>query len=274
MNRRNYVEKVLFLCVMGLGFQAWAGAPSASQPVPQSLEMFAALESGEIEVKVIVKDPKAGNAIFKNKSKKPLTIKLPESIVAMPVAAQLGGLGGIGGGGGGISGGGGGGNQAVGGGFGGGGGAGFGGGGGLGGGAGGVFNIQPDQVVKVKLATVCLEHGKKDPNTRVEYRLVPTESYSSDPHVIELVRSIARGETDLTSAQAAAWHLANGLSWEQLRQKIGAKHLNGQTERYFTTDQIQHGKYLSQTVASRVQLAQASQAGVATSNASNSLPQQ
>ncbi len=129
-------------------------------------------------------------------------------------------------------------------------------------------------MVKIKLATVCLEHGKKDPSTRVEYRLVSTESYCSDPRVTELIRMIARGESDLSSAQAAAWHLANGLSWEELTHKIGAKHLNGQTERYFTAAQIQLAKDLSQAAINRAQKANALSSSGTAVGGTNSAPMQ
>ena len=50
---------------------------------------------------------------------------------------------------------------------------------------------------------------------------------------------MVRGKLDQHSAQAAAWHLQNGLSWEELANKIGAKHINGSVEPYFTAAQLQ-----------------------------------
>src|SRR6185295_20113096 len=91
---------------------------------------------------------------------------------------------------------------------------------------------------KLKVINVCLEHGKKDPNPRVAYEIKPIESFNKDPKVIELVKMLARGELDQHTAQAAAWHLANGLTWEELASKVGVKHLNGTTEPYFTQEQL------------------------------------
>ena len=90
----------------------------------------------------------------------------------------------------------------------------------------------------MKVINVCLEHGKKDPNPRVAYEIVPMESFNKDPKVLEMVKMLARGEIDQHAAQAAAWHLANGLTWEDLANKVGVKHLNGSKEPYFTPEQL------------------------------------
>jgi hypothetical protein len=107
--------------------------------------------------------------------------------------------------------------------------------GGMGGmGGGGMFNVPAGKVSKLKLVTVCLEHGKKDPNPRVAYKLIPVESFAKDAVVCELLKMLVRGQIDQHSAQAAAWHLQSGLSWEELAKKVGAKHIGGRTEPYFT----------------------------------------
>ena len=110
-------------------------------------------------------------------------------------------------------------------------------GGGMGGG-GGLFNVAPEKAGKLKVINVCLEHGKKDPSPRVAYEIKPIESFNKDPKVIEFVKMLARGDLDQHTAQAAAWHLANGLTWEELANKVGVKHLNGSTEPYFTEEQL------------------------------------
>jgi hypothetical protein len=195
------------------------------------VELFAGMESGEIEVKVFPKDATTGTVTIKNNTDKPLTIKMPPAVAGVPVLAQLCGGGGFcGGGGGGNNNGGG--NQGFGGGMMGGGGMG---GGGMGGMGGGFFNVAPDKVAKVKLVTVCLDHGKEDPNPHIEYKLVPIESYAKDQAVTETIKLMLAGKLDQHSAQAAAWHLQNGLSWQELATKVGAKHLNGTIDPYFTS---------------------------------------
>ena len=206
-------------------------------PTAQPVEMFDAINKGDIEVRLIAQNAKGGNVLIENKTKKPLTVKLPDAFAG--VLAQIGGgLGGGGLGGGGLGGGGG--NQGVGGGFGGGqGGGGFGGGGG--GLGGGMFNVGPGKVGKIKVSTVCLEHGKREPNTRLPYRIVPIESFTDKPEVIELCRLVGSGRLNPVAAQAAAWNLANGMSWSELARKVGKRHLNGSTEAYFTPQQLAFG---------------------------------
>ena len=230
---------------------AWAAEPAKNAPekktakapakIPaDAVELFAAMESGDIEVKVIPKDATKGTVTVKNNTDKPLTIKVPAALAGVPVLAQ--GLGGcpIGGGGGRCRGGGGNNNQNQ----------GFGGGmmggmGGMMGGMGGMgmgggfFSVAPDKVAKLKLVTVCLDHGKDDPNPHVEYKLVPIESYATDPAIEELIKLMVAGKIDQHSAQAAAWHLQNGLTWEELATKVGAKHLDGSLEPYFTAVHLQ-----------------------------------
>lgn len=255
------------LGIVSLTFGAKPEAATTKQKTEQ-VELFAAIEAGDIEVKLIPKDSTTGTVVVTNKTKKPLSIKFPDAFAGVPVAAQFGGGGGIGGGGfggggfggGGLGGGGGGGSQGLGGGLGGGGGGfgggggGFGGGGGGGlGGGGGFFNVAPEKVGKVKFTAVCLEHGKDDPNPRVPYELRPIESFAKDQKVIELVKMLGRGEIDQTSAQAAAWHLANGMNWQELAAKIGRKHLNGTTEPYFTTAQIQRAMAFTRAAEERAE---------------------
>ncbi|WP_425614670.1 hypothetical protein NA78x_004544 [Anatilimnocola sp. NA78] len=220
-----------------------APADAKAQPA-EMVEFFAAAKKGDIEVKLIPKDSTTGIVTIKNKTNKPLSIKLPEAFVGVPVLAQLGGgmMGGMGGGGMGGGGMGGGGNQAMGGGMMGGMGGGMMGGMGGGGmGGGGLFNVGPEKVGKLKVIAVCLEHGKADPNPRIPYDIRPIESFTSKGDVIELVKMLAKGEIDQKSAQAAAWHLSSELPWNELQNKIGKKHLDGTTEAYFTAAQLEFG---------------------------------
>ncbi|MGY8732642.1 MAG: hypothetical protein ACKVK0_10915 [Pirellulales bacterium] len=134
-----------------------------------TVEFFAAKKAGLIDVMFIPRSSKSANIMMKNRTKRKLNVRMPEAFAGVPILGQMGGMG-MGGGGMGMGGGGGqggGGQQGMGGG---GGGMGMGGGGqgggmGMGGGGmGGFQNIEPGRVRKVKVATVCLEHGKKDPD--------------------------------------------------------------------------------------------------------------
>jgi hypothetical protein len=227
---------------------AGAVIPSAGT-ADSTVGLFDAVKSGDIDVRLIPQDAAAGTVIITNKTARPLAIKLPEAFASVPVLAQVGpgALGGNGRNRGNIANNGA--NQALGGGFGGG---GFGGGiGGIGGGGGGFFDVGPERARKLKVVTVCLEHGKQEPSPRVAYELVPIENVAGDAKVIELVKLLGRGEIDQRAAQAAAWHLANGLSWQELADKIGVKHLNGTTESYFSSTELDRARQATSEAASR-----------------------
>ena len=230
-----------------------AGAPKRPitkltlDPSAEQVELFAGLEAGSLEARVIPKDSLSATVLLKNNSKKPLTVKLPKAVAAAQVLKQGfgggglgGGAGGLGGGGGGLGGGGQG--QQTGGGLGGGGGGLGGGGGGLGGGGAGggagFFSIPPEETVLLSYRSLCLEHGKAEPRSAMTYRLVPIETATKDPVLQELVTAYASGRLEVAAAQAAVWHVANGMSWEELAAK-GVDHLGGAGRTpYFTPGQL------------------------------------
>ncbi|MEM7453554.1 MAG: hypothetical protein AAF456_04285 [Planctomycetota bacterium] len=221
------------------------------------VDMFTAMNTGEIEVVIKTKNAAEANVIVTNTSDRPLAIQMPAAFASVPVMRQIGGGGlgggGLGGGGGGLGGGGfgggglGGGGQFGGGGFGGGqggggfGGGGFGGGGlggGRGGGGGGIFNIPAGRDARIGVNTVCLEHGRPDPALRMDYTIVPLEMVTNDPKIFEIVRMVANDEINQPSAQAAAWHLTDELSWEFLATKNRIERMDGSFERYFSLQQV------------------------------------
>jgi hypothetical protein len=224
----------------------------------EQVEMFAGIKEGKIEVQLIPRDSSIATVVITNKGDKPVNIKLPATFAGVPILGQFGGgmgmggggMGGMGGGGMGMGGGGmggmggmggggmGGGGQGMGGGMGGMGGGGMGmggmggggmggmggmGGGGMGGmgggGMGGMFRVEPDKAGKFRVNCVCLEHGKTEPNSRMKYTVIPLESLNTDPRVATVCNLLGQGRIGQNTAQAATWHLANGLSWEQLAHK-------------------------------------------------------
>ncbi|QDS90370.1 hypothetical protein EC9_45780 [Rosistilla ulvae] len=197
----------------------------------RQVELFEAMKNGDIEVKFVPRDAARANLMVENKTKQPLHIQMPDAFAAVPIQAQFGGgMGGMGGGGmggmggGGMGGMGGGGMaQGMGGGMGGMGGGGMGGMGGMGGGGmgggGGFMRIAAEKRHKVALTTVCLEHGKPDPNPKIPYTIIPIEQFTKDPHVIELCTHLGYGRVPQNTAQAAAWHMMDKLSWQELALK-------------------------------------------------------
>lgn len=236
----------------------WAAGPSGpshkSDLPAKTVDLFAGMEAGEVEAVMIMADSTKGTVMLKNKTSQPLTIKMPAAFAGVPILAQRGGrngggAGGMGGMGGGMGGGG---MQGMGGGM-----MGGMGGGMMGGGMGGMFNVAPDKVQKVKIGSVCLDHGLTDPSPRVAYKPIPIESYIKDPAVAELIKLMTAGQIDQHSAQAAAWHLQNGLTWDELAQKVGVKHINGTREPYFAPNQLERA--FAATRLSKTMAADASQ---------------
>ena len=236
----------------------------------ESVDMFEAMKNGEIKVIIRTKGAANANLIVENTSDKPLAIVMPSAFSAVPVMRQApggpmggggGGFGGGGMGGGGMGGGmmGGGGNKGVGGGMGGGmggggfGGGGMGGGGMQGGGGGGFFNIPPGRVGKAAVKTVCLEEGKPDPKTRIEYKIQPLAELNSDPRIYEMCRMLATDEIAQPVAQAAAWNVANGLSWQELLVKNRVELMDGSFERYFHPQHIRIAQQVTVASAQRAE---------------------
>ncbi len=226
----------------------------------EPVELFEAMKSGDVEVRFRAVSATSANVFVTNNSDKPLSISMPPAFAGVPVVAQGqlgggaqgglggGGFGGGGQGGGGFGGGGIGGGQTTGGGFGGGqGGGGFGGGGqgggGFGGGGGGglgggAFNISPGEVGKVSVTTVCLEHGKTDPVPQMEYTIAPLSSFTSDPAIEQLCQLLAADLINTQVAQATAWHIANGMSWQELLAMNRIERMDGSFERFFAPAEL------------------------------------
>ncbi len=190
-------------------------------PSNETVELFDAVNAGQVEVKLIPKDSTQGRVFIKNKTKKPLNVKLPEAFAASPVLAQMGGGGG----------------QGMGGGM-----------GGMGGGGmgmgGGFFNVPAEKEGNFKVPCMCLEHGKPEPRPAMTYKLAPIETLSKKPGVEELCRQLGYGKINQRAAQVAAWHLNNEMSWQTLTAKR-IEHADGSSEPYFTEDELREGMLLA-----------------------------
>ncbi|HVU90310.1 MAG TPA: hypothetical protein VHD36_23470 [Pirellulales bacterium] len=211
--------------------KAKAGAGKFNPDDP-SVDLFDAIDAGQIDVKFIPKDSSQANVTITNKTKKPLNVKLPAAFAAAPVLAQLGG--GLGGGGArpGMGG------QMMGGGMGGMGG-GMGGGmmGGMGGMGGGMFNVPAEKVGKFKVTCVCLEHGKPEPRPAMAYRIMRISDAKVKEGVRELCALVGAGKIDQRAAQAAAWYLNSGMNWDALAAKR-IENVVGPSEPYFSEEQL------------------------------------
>jgi hypothetical protein len=114
-----------------------------------------------------------------------------------------------------------------------------------------MMNVEPEAVRKIKVTTVCLEHGKDEPHPRAKYKMVPIDSFTKQPEVIELCKMLGSGQLNQAAAQAAAWHFTNNMSWDQLYRKVGKVHLHGWTEPYFRPQEVQFGMRIAAEVTRR-----------------------
>jgi len=205
--------------------------PGQYNPDNQTVEMFKAIDDGQIAVTLIPKDSTQSQVMIENKTQTPLNVKLPEAFAGVPVLAQFGGNNNNNNGGGG---------QGLGGGM----GMGM----GMGGMGGGMFNIAPEKVGKLKVTTVCLEHGKPEPRPKMQYEIKPIESFTDKPEVHQLCRMLGTGKIPQRAAQAAAWHLNNDMSWQELAAKR-FNFANGTSRPYFAQQEIQGGMQVSAMAA-------------------------
>lgn len=219
----------------------------------EKVDLFKAIKDGNITARLVMKNSKEGQVLITNTTKQPLTVKLPQAVVGVHVLKQDGeeieeeGEGGEQGGGDNNNNNNNNNNQPIGGGFGqggfgqGGGGRFPGGGGGRfpggGGGGGGFFSIPPEKAILIPFKSVCLAHGKREPNLRCHYRLVPVESYTKNKTLRTLIHMIATGRINSHAAQAAAWNLTNRMSWQQLAMKQ-QKHIGRPSTPYFRMSEV------------------------------------
>jgi len=214
-------------------------ATKGDEPAIEIVDLFSAIERGEITAKIIPKDETRVKLLLTNGSHRPLSVRIPAAIAAVPALGQN--FGAFNNGGNGFFGGnglqanqgqgaGGGRNQALGIGGGNGQGNGLGVGNMIGGAAGngfprgnngfpgGVFNVPEGRVTKIDLPAVCLEHGKRAPHHGIPYELRPLEQLTSDPLVVSLVETLNDPKLDREIVQVAAWRLTSGWTWEQMRE--------------------------------------------------------
>lgn len=202
------------------------------------VELFDGIDAGQFQVKMSALNANEANVFIKNTTDAPLTVAVPKAAVGVPILPQLfgqqgnvfgnnqnqnqgldpnsglaAGLGQLG-----VQ------SQSVGGQF-----QPFGNnqqgfpnGSGLGNGNGnlpnignGFFSIPPEKTVQIKMRTVCLNYGLPDPNPGITYELRRLESEITDPVLCELLQRYTP-RIDQDAMQAAAWHLANNLTWKQI----------------------------------------------------------
>lgn len=210
-----------------------------------SIALFKAIDQGDVTVKFIALNAKQANVLITNESDKPLQLKLPKVIAAVPALGQFGqnpnqnqnqNGNPVGGGT----------NQGVGGGF------NIGNGQGLGNGQGfgdqngfgmGIMRIAAGKVHQLKANTVCLEHGKPDPKPQIPYQMIPLETFTTDPVVSLVCTQLGTGQIRQNVAQAIVWHHSNGLSWKQLAELDRVQSLYRGNIKFFSPEDLDTAKF-------------------------------
>ena len=82
------------------------------------------------------------------------------------------------------------------------------------------FSVPAGKTVAVRAPTVCLDYGRREPTPRMPYRLVAIDTVSQDQRLAVILGGLATGHVPQTVAQAAAWHLSSGRTWEQLASEV------------------------------------------------------
>lgn len=112
----------------------------------------------------------------------------------------------------------------------------------------GMFRVPAGRTGKVRAQTVCLEHGKPEPNSRMRYRLVPIEEFHGDPRIARICHLLASRQITQNVAQAAAWHIANDLSWEELAAKERSRSKYTGSQKFFTSSELREAMRVAQTL--------------------------
>lgn len=257
--QRLTVAASCVLCLALMGASRGSITKLTLDPDAPVVDLFDGLAKDQVEVRLVAQNAHEGKIFITNKTDKPLTVAIPKGLVGVPVLAQIGFNGGNNG------------NlfgqnqlngqngqnngqtQAVGGNA-----SPLGPNGGLNGNGAfpnapnqfnnnfpnaiGFFSIPPEKTVQIGLNSVCLNYGRREPSAGMKYQLVKAETVTTDPVLIQLLEDYSP-RTNREAQQAAAWNLANGLTWEQIGQLTDQK-IPGSPTPLFSAAQLKGAKSL------------------------------
>ncbi len=231
--RRNLARLACWMLATWL--LAWPAQCTTAEA--ESVELFGAMDRGWVSARLIQKDESQARLVVRNNTDRPLDVRLPEVFAGLPLA-QVRGVGaqpGLVGPAQGNAG-----SQTT--------------GGGIGANGTNLFNIPAEKVRQLKVATVCLEHGKRTPRPGMPYQIGPIESVSDEPALRAVLAALGQGYIGQRAAQAAAWHLANRMSWAQLADK-SIERLDGTRENFFDRRDLEQAMRLVEYAPSSTQTA-------------------
>jgi hypothetical protein len=188
------------------------------RPLPgtEAVEMFAAIDRGDLVVRLTPEKNQQARVTLENRTSRPLTVEVPPAFGARFILAAAGVAGaapqplGVGGGGTG----------------------------------GGMFCIPPEKVGYFRAKTACLAESQPAPTPGMVYEICRLEELAPQSAVERLCAMLGDGQTDPAAVQAAVWHLNCNLSWRQLAARLRSVGGEHGTQRWFTSMQIEEGKRL------------------------------
>src|SRR5580765_996474 len=92
MNRKQRVLAIAAaIAVTMAGTLSLVAADRTSKNAPATpVELFAGIQSGDLQVKFIPKNDRDASLVITNETKQPLSVKLPDAFVGVPILAQAG----------------------------------------------------------------------------------------------------------------------------------------------------------------------------------------
>lgn len=114
----------------------------------------------------------------------------------------------------------------------------------------GFATIPPGKTVQFSLKSVCLNYGRPEPMSKMTYRLIPVEAYSKDPVLAELLESYSP-RVDQDAMQAAAWHVANEMNWNQISH-LPLRSLAATSAKLFQPNDVQAAQKLVEGAQERI----------------------
>jgi len=109
-----------------------------------------------------------------------------------------------------------------------------------------VVNLAPKRGCQLRLRAVCLDFPKSPPGPRIPYEIKPLTEVTRKSGVYELCAMLGRSDVRQPAVQAAAWHLTNNMSWEELARKT-VKPPFGPAVRIFTRADVEEARRLAES---------------------------
>jgi len=197
------------------GFLSILPETRAAAPVQPATDLFEARNQGQLGVRFVPASEKKGMLTLSNRTRSPLTIRVPDTLGAVPAALaqflpaqfvqpqinpQIMGLA-------------------------------------LPGNAvfrqaawgadrpGRIVQLPARGQVRIALQGVCLQYGNPTPNSQMKYVLVPLAQVTRDPRLAATIAAMADGTYSQPAVQLVAWNLANGKTFKSLRFRFSSREI-------------------------------------------------